>query len=121
MQLAWPNPAENQTVSQAVDFVAEAAAAGFPNGVLAVNTEQTLPGEITNFILVDSKGQPTDTTVPGWPSGDFRAAFCIYIPGQASGRWLNIGTTKQDMKNDSISLAQALTPPAQPGAIAINR
>lgn len=119
MTLNWPNQKMNCTLSEANQFVKDAAAAGFTGGVLTVNTMATLPGEIVNMEPVDSNGQPTGSAIPGWPSGNYLAAFCVKIPSQGDAfRWLNIGLCIDEIENQHKTIADVLALPAgETGAI----
>lgn len=106
MQLTWPNQLMNSTLSDALGFVAFCARNGFPGGALTVNTMQTLPGEVTNMVPLDSTGQPTPP-IPGWPSGNYRAAFCIKFPTGDPLHEPNVGLCLFYMGNGD-TLAQVL-------------
>lgn len=118
MQLTWPNQKMNSTLSQAVQFVKDAAAAGFTGAQLAVNTMQTLPGEIVNMEPVDEQGQPTGASIPGWPSGDFRAAFSVRFPSQGDAfRWLNVGLCLDEIAHGASIEQVCAVPAGETGAI----
>lgn len=90
MQLTWPNQMMNTDLVSAEMFLAAALNDGYTGGVLAVNTMQTLPGEIT-AIVKTPLGIPSPP-IAGWPSGNYRAGFvCQFADPTDPNKWVNIG------------------------------
>jgi hypothetical protein len=112
MQLDWPNPDMNVQLEgggqSAQEFMAQAVAAGYKDGKLYVNTMQTIPGEVVNMVPVDSNGQPIGKAIPGWPTGNFPAAFCCQFPNPDPLKIPNIGLLYLQMRNGKLTAAEAL-------------
>ena len=118
MYLTWPNQIMNCTLSDANAFVGKAAAAGFAGGKLAIDPQQTFPGEVDGMIAVDGNGQPTGAPSPGFPSGNYRAAFCIQFPSQGDAtRWINIGCAMAEIATGTPIAEVLAVPTDETGAI----
>jgi hypothetical protein len=106
MVLTHPNQMDNTYLTLAEAFLAMATAAGFSGATLGVNPLSTLPGEIVN-VLPQSKWADT----PGFPTGDFPAAFVVNFSGAKPvdpDKWVNIGNCLFYMTVRGWSVAQVL-------------
>lgn len=110
MQLTWPFKMENTYLNSALRFIAVAAAAGFTGATLGIDPYENVPGEIENIIKLSASGQPV-TAIPGFPTGNYPAAFVVNFSGATPNdpnKWVEIGETSFYMFGESWTIAQAL-------------
>lgn len=92
MTLTWPFQMDNCSLSAAQMFINVAQSEGLTGGKLAINTLQSIPGEVVNMIPLNVQtGQPLGN-FPGFPSGNYPACFvCQFDQNKDKAQWMNIG------------------------------